>query len=184
MTSSDRIPLISQRADVPQDSRDHYDAIVDSRGGVRGPFRVLLHSPEVAGRIGYLGAYIRFEGELPDATRETAILTTARAWDCAFEWAAHAPIAEEAGVDADVIELIAEEADLPALGEPERTIVGYARELIETNRVADDTYETAVEQLGMTGTVELTATTGYYSMIACVLNAFEVVPDPGTPSFE
>jgi 4-carboxymuconolactone decarboxylase len=28
---------------------------------------------------------------------------------------------------------------------------------------------------------ELTATMGYYAMLACVLNAFEVLPDEETP---
>jgi len=27
---------------------------------------------------------------------------------------------------------------------------------------------------------ELTATMGYYSLLACTLNAFEVIPEPGT----
>lgn len=184
MPSSERLPPITDRSDVPAGDRHHYDAIEDSRGGVRGPFSVLLHSPEVAGRIGHLGAYIRFEGELSDTSRETAILTTARAWECAFEWAAHAPIAEEAGVAGEVIDLIAQEADVASLNEPERTIITYARELLETNRVDDETYEIALDRFGESGVVELTATIGYYSMIACVLNAFDVRPEAGTPSFE
>jgi 4-carboxymuconolactone decarboxylase len=31
-----------------------------ARGGVRGPFRVLLHSPELARRVEQLGLYTRF----------------------------------------------------------------------------------------------------------------------------
>ena len=35
------------------------------------------------------------------------------------------------------------------------------------------------KRLGPGGMVELTATVGYYAMIACTLNAFDVQPDPG-----
>jgi hypothetical protein len=33
---------------------------------------------------------------------------------------------------------------------------------------------------GVDGLVELTATVGYYGMLACTLNAFEVTPEAGT----
>jgi len=35
------------------------------------------------------------------------------------------------------------------------------------------------KRLGARGMVELTATVGYYAMIACTLNAFDVEPEPG-----
>ena len=35
------------------------------------------------------------------------------------------------------------------------------------------------ERFGVDGLVELTATVGYYGMLACVLNAFDVVPEAG-----
>jgi 4-carboxymuconolactone decarboxylase len=34
-------------------------------------------------------------------------------------------------------------------------------------------------RLGVPGVVELTATIGYYAMLACTLNAFDVQPDAG-----
>ncbi len=39
----------------------------------------------------------------------------------------------------------------------------------------------AKERFGVRTVTNLTATAGYYSMLACVLNAAEVIPDPGTP---
>src|SRR2546427_829521 len=78
----------------------------ETRGRVAGPFAVLFHSPEVAKRAAHLGAYIRFESSLAGAERELAILATARAMDCRYEWAAHVPLAEKAGVRLEAITAI------------------------------------------------------------------------------
>lgn len=177
-----RIPFITDRSDVPEEHRDHFDSIEESRGGIRGPFGVLLNSPEVAGRIGHLGAYIRFESVLPAAERELAILTTAREFDCAFEWAAHVPIARDAGVRDEAIDTLAHRNDLDALTETEAMIIRFGRDLFRDHTVAADTYDAAKAYYGNQGVTELTATMGYYSMMACVLNAFDVVPPSDAPT--
>ena len=63
------------------------------RGGVIGPFAVLLRAPAVADAVQRLGAGLRFSGMLDDALREIAILTVSRRWAAQFEWFAHHPIA-------------------------------------------------------------------------------------------
>ncbi|ELY97080.1 3-hydroxyacyl-CoA dehydrogenase [Natrialba asiatica DSM 12278] len=54
---------------------DAFRCIEESRGGVRGPFRVLLRSPEMAGRMGELGAYHRYESQLDGTDRQLVELT-------------------------------------------------------------------------------------------------------------
>ena len=93
-----RITQITERSQVDEGSQGIFDSIATSRGRVSGPFSVLLNSPEVAGRAAHLGAYIRFESTLTPSERELAIITAAREFDCAYEWAAHASLAEQAGV--------------------------------------------------------------------------------------
>jgi len=175
-----RVPFIDERDQLPPEGRPHHDALTESRGEIRGPFGVLLHSPELAGRVGRLGAYVRFESTLPDSDRELGILTTARAFDCAFEWAAHAPIAREAGVADETLEAVVDR-DGDGLGDREASIVRYSQELFGDHAVSRETYDAAESEFGTEGLVELTATMGYYAMLACVLNAFDVVPTAGTP---
>lgn len=181
MTGSDRIPYVTDRDAVPEEHRHHFDEIEETRGGVRGPFAVLMNSPEVAGRVANLGTYVRFEGELPNADRELAILATARAFDCAYEWAAHVPIARDAGLREEAIDVVAEEGATDDLDDGEATVIEYCRELLYDHRVSDDTFRAALERFGESGVTELTATAGYYGMIACALNAFEVFPDEDQP---
>lgn len=170
------MPYITDRDQVPDGNEHHYDSIAESRGHVRGPFSVLLNSPDLAGRVGRLGAYVRYEGDLPDEDREVAILATARAVDCPYEWAAHAPIAREVGVPESVIDGIADRAETAAMAAPAATVVAYAREILGDHAVSDATFARARDRYGEVGVVELTATIGYYAMLACVLNAFEVRP--------
>lgn len=175
-TGTGRIPYVTTREQLPESAHKHYDSIAETRGSVTKLFSVLLNSPELAGRIGELGAYLRFEGVLPDASRELAILTAARHFECAYEWASHAQIAADVDVREDAIDALAEDAVLDRFEPDERTIVAYGRELFDTKAVSDETYEAALDRFGEQGVVELTATFGYYTMLACVLNAFEVPP--------
>ena len=58
------------RDEVPPEKQHIYDEISGSRGSVRGPFAMLMHSPEVAGRAAHLGAYLRFESSLEQSVVE------------------------------------------------------------------------------------------------------------------
>ena len=171
-----RLPQITKE-EMPADQQHHYDAIAGSRGAVRGPFAMLLHSPEIAARIAHTGAYIRFENTLEPAMREFAIITVARHWDCHYEWTAHQVIAEEEGVRSEAIAAVRDRTAPAGLTDQESVVFNYVSELLATHRVSDAVFAKAMDTLGRQTTVDLTATAGYYSMIACALDAFEVRPE-------
>jgi 4-carboxymuconolactone decarboxylase len=175
-----RFPRLS-RSDLTPEAQVIHDQIVESRGGVVGPFPILLHSPEVAGRVAYLGHYVRFQSILDPEVRELAILTVARESDCRFEWGAHVALARQAGVREEAIAAIGHRRGLDALTERERLVITCGRELCGQHRLSPATFAAAVEAFGHQGVVELVVTLGYYGMIACVLNAAEIEPDAGMP---
>ena len=176
-----RVPRITERSQVADEHHEIFDSITSSRGRVSGPFSVLLNSPEVAGRAAHLGAYIRFDSTLPDDKRELAIITAAREFDCDYEWSAHSGLAQRAGVRDEAIQVVANRESVDSLTSDEATIISYGRELFQDHRVSDATFNAAKEMLGEQGVTELTATMGYYGMLACALNAFEVEPAPDAP---
>jgi 4-carboxymuconolactone decarboxylase len=176
-----RVPLLADRDRLPPDAQRVYDQIGAKRGGVVGPFQVLLHRPELAGRVGALGQAIRFEGTLPEEVRETAVLAAAREMDCAFEWSAHVRLARAAGVPERTIAVIAQRRGLEELTPPERIAVALARESFRRHRIPDDLFAAARAAWGIPGVVEMVTTIGYYAMLAVILNAAGVEPDPGTP---
>ncbi|WP_227379128.1 carboxymuconolactone decarboxylase family protein [Haladaptatus halobius] len=175
-----RVSAITNREEIPEGHRHNFDLIEESRGQVSGPFTVLLNSPEVGGRVGHLGTYIRFESQLSGQERELAILTTAREFDCAYEWAVHEPLAREAGVRDEALKVVTDRRSVDALTETEAIIVRYGRALLRDHEVPEALFRTAKDYFGVQGITDLTATIGYYSLLACVLNAFDVTPDEGT----
>jgi len=145
------------------------------------PFAALLHSPELAGRIAETGHYVRFEGPLSQAERELAIITVARQLDAQYEWVAHAVLARKAGVREEVITAIRERKAPAGFTPAEAQVHGYAVALLREHRVSDEAFAALQARFGLEGLVDLTATIGYYAMIACALNAFAIEPTPGEP---
>lgn len=173
-----RIELIERREQLAPEHRAAWDAIGESRGKVAGPFAALLHSPEVAARAAHLGAYIRFESGLDGRERELAILTVARTFDCRYEWAAHVKEARRVGLGEEAIAAVRERRAPAGLTADEAQVVAYARQLLIDHRADAATFGALRERLGVERLVELTATVGYYAMLACTLNAFDVAPPP------
>lgn len=171
------MPYITATDQLSDDWHEHYDRIAASRGHVSGPFSVLMNSPEVATRIADVGTYVRFEGTLRGSVRELAIITAARELDCAYEWAIHEPLARNEGITDDTIGIVASRESTDLLSAVDALVVRYGRALFRENEVPESLFQSARDRFGVEGITELTATFGYYAMLACVLNAFAV--DPG-----
>ena len=169
-----RIDGIFQKEGLEGESLKAYENIIGTRGRIVGPFGALLHSPELACLVGDTGAYIRFNSTIPNELGEIAVLTTASTLNCNFEWQAHSELARNAGISEDIINAIHTNTNLEVLNEDQQLIYTYARELLTQNRVSSDTYSNASKRFSTKELVDLTTTIGYYSMIASVLNAFEV----------
>lgn len=164
-----RIPLIGSRSDVSGAATEVFDEIVASRGQMLHPFEILLHVPEVARHAARLGATLRWSSGLSDHDRELAIIATAFAHGCDFEVEAHLPLARAAGVREDVVTSLRDGSEPPE-GD-EAPLVAFVRELCATSAVTDGTFDAVHDRLGDAGTVELTALTGYYTMLAFCMNS-------------
>ena len=159
-----------------------YDRLVEKRGSIVGPFRVLLHSPELADRAGIIGQWLRFDGSLPREAAEIAILTVAREADARYVWGDHALLGRQAGVREEAVAAIAATppgGQTQGLLPDEAAIVTYVQELLRTQRVSDERMQPIRDRFGVPGLVELTAMVGYYRMLACTLNVFQIDADAG-----
>jgi len=172
-----RVPDITNREQLPEAQRWAFDEIVGSRGSVRGPFKALLHSPELGSRAGKLGAYLRFESEatLPPRMRELSALIGARLLDCGYEYAAHRQLAGDAGVS-DAEWTAIREYRREGLPEGDRWLYDFVEQLIQKHRVDDATFAQAKQRLSDQGVVELVANVGYYAFLAMTLNTFQIEP--------
>lgn len=167
-----RIELITERTQaVTDDQLRVFDAVVESRGKMIRPFEVLLHAPSVAEPLSEVGARLRFAGSLPDHDRELVILTAATVHGCAFEWDSHYSIAIAAGVRQEAIDHL--RGGRATLTEHEETVISYVRQLCADSTVSPEVFARALETFGQSGVVELTATVGYYTLLAFVMGAVD-----------
>jgi 4-carboxymuconolactone decarboxylase len=178
-----RLPAIHEEKFTPAQR-----ALIESiRSGPRGvfkmsgPFFCYLHAPGFGELAQKLGGHLRFGTSIAPRLSEFAILTTAAHWKSQYEWAAHAPIAEQKGVKPETVR------DLQAGRAPgkapkdEMAIYAFVKELYRDKRVSGATYKRVNAILGDAGTVELVGLLGYYAMVAMTLDVFRMPIAEGIP---
>jgi 4-carboxymuconolactone decarboxylase len=168
--TKDRMPEIS--ADKLTEAQKKAAAeFAAGRGyAVRGPFAVMLRSPEVMLRAKAMGDYVRFQSTIPARLNELAILITARTWVQNYEWRAHRPLAEKAGLQPAIAQAIADGRRPTGMAEDEEVVYDFCTELHANKCVSDATYERALRRFGEQGIVDLTAANAYYTFNAMMLN--------------
>ena len=160
-----------------------YDAIAGGpRGSVRGPFAVLLRSPELADRVQKLGEHLRFNSTLPARLNEFAILINARFWGSKYEWYAHRPLALKGGLAESIADDVANGRRPAGLKDDEALVFDFCSVLHRQHFVDDALFQRAVSTLGEQGVVDLIGVSGYYTLVSMVLNVAEVPLPAGVPS--
>jgi 4-carboxymuconolactone decarboxylase len=168
-----RLPPITRKDQVAAKDEAIFDSIVASRGAVQGPFTMFLHSPELAGRLAHLGAYVRFGGSLDMRVRVLAAMTVAREFEAVYVWGAQTGGARRLGVPEATITAIRENH---ARGVPaeDAEIVDFTRQLLRRHRVDEASFQRMQARFGNDGVIQLTGAIGYYGMLAMTVNACEL----------
>jgi 4-carboxymuconolactone decarboxylase len=147
-------------------------------GTVGSPFNVFLRSPELGNDLQKVGSYIRFKSTLGMRLNEMAILIVARQWTAQYEWHAHHRLALQAGLDPKIADDIANNRRPSGMKPDEEAVYDFCRELLDTKQVSDATYKAALDKFGEPGIMDLIGVTGYYTLVAMVLNV-DRTPLPG-----
>lgn len=162
------------REELAAEDQHFFDEIVGSRGSVRGPYGILLHSPKLAARVAHTGTYVRFDLDLPEALKEVIIIATAREIRNQYEFAAHARLARSHGVSEETIGAIARGTAPAGLAGDEALVVTYAQELLQRRKVSAETFAAVMDRFGTQRTVDITGLIGHYLLVGQILTAFEV----------
>lgn len=154
-------------------------SITHPDGALRGPFNAMLFNPDLGDAVQGLGVAVRYRTSLPGRIRELAILVTAAAADCEYEWHAHSPLARHLGFSEE--QLAAVKAGSPAQGlSPEESrAASFVAALVSDGDVPDDELNEFIGHLGTTAAVELIFLVGYYEMLARSLRVWRVRPPLG-----
>jgi 4-carboxymuconolactone decarboxylase len=168
-----RLPPITRKDQVAAKDQAVFDSITASRGAVQGPFTMFMHSPELAGRVAHLGAYVRFEGSLDMRVRVLAAMTVAREFEAVYVWGAQSGGARRLGVPEATITAI---RDNHTSGIPpeDAEIVDFTRALLRRHRVDEAGFKKMQARFGNDGLIQLTGAIGYYSLLAMTVNVCEL----------
>lgn len=139
-------------------------------GGTRGPVNALLRSADIGEGILRFGAYERFHSPLPMKLNELAALVTIRNAGAAFPWYAHHRAGVQAGISEVVVSAIAEGRKPAGLQPDEQAVYNFTAEALRTGQVSDATFNTAKQQFGERGVVEVMGVIGYYQTVSLLTN--------------
>ena len=173
------LPRVERETALPEQVRV-LDELLAARGKPGGRlanlYAMMLHQPEVAKRMGAVGAYCRFHSSPDELVREAAILAVCVAIRFDYEIAAHVEIARARGMPANQLDkiLVGSDDGLP----PAIAIaVRFARSAALgpfARTVADETRAA----FGIAGLVDLTAIAAHYSALAVYDRVLQPDPDP------
>src|SRR5260370_14633571 len=183
-TPPPRLPILSEDQLAPAQRALLQSIRSGPRGStttIRGPFAVFLHAPAFGELAQQLGGHCRFDTAVAPRLSEFAILATAKVWRAQYEWYAHVPQAERAGVKAETIRDLHKGRVPKSAPKDERAIYDSVQELYKTRRVSDKTYARVRDLLGEAATVEFVGILGYYVLISMILNVFRMSPPEGEP---
>jgi len=172
-----RLTSITSKDQVSPADHAIADAVIASRGGIRGPFTILMHCPELAGHLVKLGGYVRFEGKLDMRVRVLAAMVVAREFETLYVWGAQAGSARKLGVPESTITAIREQHSRGVPAEDVQ-IIDATRDLLQKHRVGDAAAQALLTRFGNEQFIELTGTIGYYSLLCMTANACELEPGP------
>jgi len=168
-----RLPKLTQETMTPRQQALH-DKIAGKRGKVGAPYQIWLYSPELCERVEAVGAYLRWESAMAPKYRELSLLLAARFFDAQYSWNAHTEAAIKAGIRPETLQAIAERRQPPFNDEEERIFYTFAMELLENHFVKQETFDAARRAFGDQGIVDIVGALGNFSMLAMLLNTFEV----------
>lgn len=173
-----RVTPITSKTDVAPEHQAVAEDVLKVFGAIRGPFSIMLHSPEMTKRLLPLVPFFRDESIVEGRLRSVGILAAVREREAAYVWAAQVAAARRNGVREEAIDLLRARADASKLSAEEAAIVNYVRQLMRTNRADQAAFDALHNAHGTKWLVELTTSVHYFSMLCGVVNAFEVPAPP------
>jgi 4-carboxymuconolactone decarboxylase len=173
-----RVKPISSKDDVAAQHQNVAEDVIGVFGQIRGPFSMLLHSPPLAERMLQFVKYNRGGTVVEPRLLSHAILASVRESEAKYVWAAQVGAARRAGVPETTIDILRAKGDPGSLGEDERDIVNYTRQLRRNNRVDQALFDRLQQRHGTPWLVELTVFGGYFAMLSGIVNAFDVDAPP------
>jgi 4-carboxymuconolactone decarboxylase len=154
------------------------EAVERGRGFVPKPFKIWLHSPQLAERIEALGTWLSASSSLSSREFEIAVCVVAVRLASPFVIDAHLRAATKAGHPAAVTDAL-RDGRVPELATArERAVYEIARTANDPAPASDKIFADAVAALGRDGLADLLAFIGYYTAVGLAMKIHRVPVEP------
>ena len=172
-----RVRLI-EKAEASPKVQEVYQKIEDNGAKVINLFKALANSPSaIMLNTIRLGSAILGQTSLSPKLRELTILRVAKITGSEYEWKQHEAIARQVGLSDEQIKAIADWKKSDKFSDEERTVLQYVDEVAQKVNASEQSFNALKKFFNDQTIVELTATIGYYSMLARVLVPLQVEVD-------
>lgn len=148
--------------------------MLDEQGALLGPFAPMLHYPQFGVPALSFLRTLDTHATLDPRVREVAILTVGGLYSAKFQLYAHEIMAGAFGLSPDIIASLAAGGMPNGLNAREAVAHTIANCLVKGRIVPESTYNHAVSLFGREGVAELYFLVGGYSLIAVILNGFDM----------
>ncbi|WP_433832032.1 carboxymuconolactone decarboxylase family protein [Flavobacterium anhuiense] len=150
-------------------------SMVNNEGALTGPFPPMLGFPQFGIPALSFVRSLDNHATLAKKVREVAILTVGAAFGARFELYAHEIMAKHLGFSDQAVASMASGIRPTELNQEEVIAYEIATILVKGRIVPDSAYNLGREILGQDGVAELIFLVGAYTLLATVLNGFDVL---------
>lgn len=143
-----------------------------TRGFVSNALSSVGHAPEGLRHLARLGAYTKYQTDLPERLRELSILCAARG--VAYAWSHHSSLAVQAGIPQSAVDDIGAGRVPDALPANEQAIARYIQELFSPQSVSDATFADLAKHFTPRQLTDISLSATYYRALGTLVMGFGV----------
>ncbi len=169
---------------IDEENRPELSGLIAKIRGARGGrllniYRIMLHSPALAGGWFELNQAVRFNTEIDGQSRELAVMRVAILNGVDYIVQAHGPTyALMEGLTAGQVDALTEWSASGLFSDQQRALLSYVDAMTRQIDVPDEVFEAMRTHYNERQIVELTILIGAYNMLTRVLKALEIDPEP------
>jgi alkylhydroperoxidase family enzyme len=162
---------------VPPEPRHPLPERRDDRPKGLNVLGTLARHPALTTAFHTFNGHVQFATTLSTRQRELLILRVAVVRRCDYEWAQHAVLAGDVGLEPIEIQRVADGADAAGWSPLEAAMLRAVDELVADARIAEATWGVLADELDDQQLMDLVFTVGAYELLAMALLSFGVELD-------
>jgi len=158
----------------PPNPRYPYPSRDPSRPKGLNALGMLAHHPELTTAYNHFNGHILFASTITPRQRELLVLRVAVLREADYEWAQHAVLAGDAGINETELKSVRSGPTDPNWSAFEAALLTAADELVRDARVSDGTWATLAGELDTQQLMDVVFTVGAYDLLAMAFRTFDV----------